>query len=78
MWYLLKLNDILCFWLAYIMTRPLGASAGDLLAASTDEGAAGLGATNTSLMFLGIIAISVGFLSYTKHDQIKSNQKART
>lgn len=75
MWYLLKLDDILCFWIAYIMTRPLGASTGDLLAASTDEGAAGLGTTNTSLIFLGIIAILVGFLSYTKYDQIKSEKE---
>lgn len=33
-WYFLKLNDVLAFWLAYIMTRPLGASTGDLIASS--------------------------------------------
>lgn len=72
MWYLLKLDDILCFWIAYIMTRPLGAATGDLLSASKDEGAAGLGTTTTSLIFLGIIISIVGFLTYTKYDQIKT------
>lgn len=72
MWYLLKLDDVECFWIAYIMTRPLGSALGNLLSASTDEGAAGLGTTYTSLIFLAIIAISVGFLTYSKHDEIKS------
>jgi uncharacterized membrane-anchored protein len=31
----LRLNAILSFWLAYILTRPLGASIGDYLASPT-------------------------------------------
>jgi uncharacterized membrane-anchored protein len=30
-WYLIKINDVLMFWVAYIMTRPLGAATGDLM-----------------------------------------------
>ena len=67
-WYFLKLNDVLSFWLAYIMTRPLGASTGDLIASSEDEGAAGLGTTYTSVLFLGIILILVIYLTITKKD----------
>ena len=67
-WYFLKINDVLMFWLAYIMTRPLGASTEDLLASSQDEGGAGLGTTYTSILFLGIIAILVGILTVTKKD----------
>ena len=75
MWYLLKLDDVECFWIAYIMTRPLGAALGNLLSASTDEGAAGLGTTFTSLISLAIIAILVGFLTYSKCDVIKSDEE---
>src|ERR1700710_2257179 len=39
----LKMNAILSFWLAYIMTRPLGASIGDYLASPSEEGGLGRG-----------------------------------
>src|SRR5579864_3846956 len=37
------LNSILAFWVIYIMTRPLGASIGDLLSQSKDHGGLGVG-----------------------------------
>jgi uncharacterized membrane-anchored protein len=49
-------NHVLAFWLAYILTRPLGASLGDLLAQSRDYGGLGLGTTATSAVFLAVIA----------------------
>jgi uncharacterized membrane-anchored protein len=33
--YVLELNPILSFWLAYVMTRPLGASIGDEMSQSS-------------------------------------------
>ncbi|MER9584481.1 hypothetical protein [Mesorhizobium sp. M0276] len=57
-YWLLDLDSILAFWLAYILTRPLGASFGDLLSRSTGHGGLGFGTTFTSLLFLGgIIAV---------------------
>src|SRR3954464_7276871 len=49
------LNAILAFWLAYILTRPLGASIGDYLSQPTSDGGLGLGTTGTSILFLGAI-----------------------
>lgn len=46
-----KLNAVLCFWVAYILTRPLGASVGDFLSHSAKKGGLGFGVTNTSLVF---------------------------
>jgi uncharacterized membrane-anchored protein len=54
-YYYLKLNAILAFWMAYILTRPLGASLGDLLSQPVSEGGLGLGTTITSIVFLLII-----------------------
>lgn len=66
-YYVLKLNAILMFWLAYIFTRPLGASFGDLLSQPKDYGGLGFGTTITSVIFLcGIFAI-VAYMSIT-HD----------
>ena len=58
----LKLNPVLSFWIIYIMTRPLGASVGDLLSQQTKFGGLGLGATLTSAIFLvGIAGIVIYF-----------------
>lgn len=56
-------NAVLAFWLAYILTRPLGASLGDLLAQSREYGGLGLGTTYTSLVFLAVIATLVVVVS---------------
>src|SRR3954454_15789707 len=66
--YWLNLNAVLAFWIAYILTRPLGASTGDLLSQPRDDGGLGLGTTTTSIVFLIAILIVVTFLSVTKRD----------
>ena len=60
---------ILCFWLAYILTRPLGASIGDYLSQATGDGGLGLGTTVTSGLFLAVILALVVFLTLTKVDE---------
>jgi uncharacterized membrane-anchored protein len=68
--YVLKVNAVLTFWLAYIMTRPLGASIGDEMSQSGHKyGGLGLGTTGTSYIFLGCILALVAYLSITKRDQ---------
>ena len=66
----LKLNAILSFWLAYVLTRPLGASIGDYLASPTGEGGLGLGVYITSAIFLVAILALVIFLTRSKKDVI--------
>src|SRR4051812_35191468 len=64
------MNAVLSFWLAYILTRPLGASIGDFMSQkSAKYGGLGLGTTGTSYIFLGCILALVIFLSLTKRDQ---------
>ncbi|EWS56613.1 MULTISPECIES: membrane protein [unclassified Methylibium] len=50
-----KLNAVLAFWLAYILTRPFGASFGDLLSQPASNGGLGLGTVGTSALFLTVI-----------------------
>jgi len=69
-WRYFHLNPILAFWMAYILTRPLGASIGDYLSQPKADGGLGLGTTTTSLIFLTAIAIVVAYLTRTKKDQI--------
>jgi uncharacterized membrane-anchored protein len=65
-----KLNAIVSFWIAYILTRPLGASIGDYLSQTPDDGGVGLGAIITSAIFLITILGVVIYLTVTKKDQI--------
>jgi uncharacterized membrane-anchored protein len=67
--YRLKLfNEVLAFWLAYILTRPLGASMGDLLTQPRDAGGLGLGTIQVSVVYL--LAI-VGFVIHLTRQEKK-------
>jgi len=64
-----KLNAVLAFWIAYIITRPLGASIGDYMSQPKDVGGLALGTVKTSVIFLTAIASLVIYLSVTRTDQ---------
>ena len=61
------LNPVLAFWVAYVLTRPFGASMGDLLSQPTSNGGLGLGTVGTSAVFLVVIAALVGWLTMREH-----------
>ena len=67
----LKLNGVLAFWLAYILTRPLGASIGDLLTQDPKDGGLGVSTTIINICFLIVMISLVAYL--TKHE----NQRLR-
>jgi uncharacterized membrane-anchored protein len=71
-YFFLKLDPILGFWLAYILTRPLGASFGDLLSQPAEYGGMGLGTIITSALFLTAIVAIVGYMSLKpkRHDEV--------
>ncbi|WNM23900.1 COG4705 family protein [Demequina capsici] len=55
----LGLSTVVAFWIAYVLTRPLGASLGDLLSQDKSYGGIGLGAQTTSVLFLLVIVALV-------------------
>lgn len=67
--YALRLDAVLSFWLAYIVTRPLGASVGDYLSSDRSDGGLGLGTTGTSALFLTVILGLVIYLSVSGRDR---------
>ena len=68
--YVAKMDAVLSFWIAYILTRPLGASMGDLFAKPVIAGGFGLGTVTTSLIFLGAILLLVVYLTVSKADRL--------
>lgn len=66
--YVFKLNGVLAFWLAYIITRPLGTSIGDWLSQDVANGGLGLGTVGTSTIFLVAIIGLVSYLTLSRVD----------
>jgi uncharacterized membrane-anchored protein len=62
------MNSILAFWLAYVITRPLGASFADWLAVSHHRGGLALGTGQVSLVLAAMIAAIVAYLAATRLD----------
>lgn len=60
--FVFHVNAVFCFWAAYVLTRPLGASIGDLLGQAPKHGGLGLGYTVTSLVFLVVIVAVAAYL----------------
>jgi uncharacterized membrane-anchored protein len=62
-------GPVLSFWIAYILTRPLGANIGDFLGSGHHDGGLALGTLWTSVLFLGAILVTVVYLSVSKVDR---------
>lgn len=73
--YYLGANAVLTFWLAYILTRPLGASLGDLLSQSRTYGGMGFGTIYTSLAFLTVIVALVAWITF-ESDRARESEPA--
>jgi uncharacterized membrane-anchored protein len=65
-------NPILTFWIAYVLTRPLGASLGDLLSQARTYGGLGLGTIITSAAFLTIIVVLVAAVSLNANAPVRA------
>ena len=70
-------GPVLSFWLAYVLTRPLGANIGDFLGSPHADGGLGLGTLGTSVLFLGTILGVVVYLTRTHVDRTEAVAPAR-
>lgn len=75
--FMLGLDAVWSFWIAYILTRPLGASIGDYLSQPTADGGVGLGTVVTSALFLTVILGLVVYLAVTRKDATQPQESAR-
>jgi uncharacterized membrane-anchored protein len=74
LYWLFGLNEIVAFWFAYIMTRPLGASFSDWMAAPSAAGGLGLGTGKVSLALSLIILILIGYLAITQNNNLRKQR----
>jgi len=64
--YLTKINRVVLFWSAFVLTRPFGATFGDLLTKPIANGGLDFGTTGSSLVLASLLAISIFFTSMPK------------
>lgn len=60
LFFLTKISRVLLFWFAFVLTRPFGATLGDLLTKSVDKGGLNLGTIGSSLVLGSILVILIG------------------
>jgi uncharacterized membrane-anchored protein len=64
----LGMNEVLAFWIAYVLTRPLGASFADWMAVEPSRGGLGLHAGGAALILIAIVILCISRLARTKID----------
>ena len=64
----LGMNEVLAFWIAYVLTRPLGASFADWMAVEPHRGGLGLGAGGASLILAAVVLLCIRRLATTRID----------
>lgn len=62
-----KFNPVVLFWVAFILTRPFGASFGDLLTKSTEKGGLDLGTGKASLVIFALFVLFFGYELHVLH-----------
>ncbi|MBW3127152.1 COG4705 family protein [Hymenobacter profundi] len=66
-YYATSISRVLLFWLAFVLTRPFGATFGDLLTKAPDQHGLGFGTQGSSLILFIMLAVLVGYNSL-KHN----------
>jgi uncharacterized membrane-anchored protein len=66
--YLTKLNEVLLFWLAFVFTRPFGATFGDFLTKPIEKGGLDLGTLQASVVSIIIMLLMI----YVSHKKTKN------
>ncbi len=64
--YFTKINHVVLFWIAFVFTRPFGATFGDLLTKPLAKGGLDLGTINASLVSLALMVLMV-IISQKRH-----------
>jgi uncharacterized membrane-anchored protein len=69
--WLARMNAVLMFWIAYVLTRPLGASFADWMGKPRSVGGLGWGSGNVALTLSAIIVIAVGTVALVERRSIR-------
>jgi uncharacterized membrane-anchored protein len=66
------ISGTLLFWIAFVLTRPFGATLGDLLTKPLDKGGLNFGTVGSSLILAAILVIFILITNYNKNRKTKA------
>lgn len=72
-YYFAKISHVILFWLAFVLTRPFGATFGDLLTKPLEKGGLNFGTIGSSLILFVILAVLV-IVSIVKNNAVSKNE----
>jgi uncharacterized membrane-anchored protein len=72
-YYFSKISHVILFWLAFVLTRPFGATFGDLLTKPLEKGGLNFGTIGSSLILFVILAVLV-IVSIVKNNAVSKNE----
>jgi uncharacterized membrane-anchored protein len=72
--YFTKISNVLLFWIAFVLTRPFGATFGDLLTKNHEKGGLDFGTKGSSMILFSLLLLLILYTSIS----MKKNQKTRT
>lgn len=64
LYYFTEISRVLLFWIAFVLTRPFGATFGDLLTKPREKGGLNFGTIGSSLVLASILVILIVYTSY--------------
>lgn len=67
--YSTQISGVLLFWIAFILTRPFGATLGDVLTKPHEKGGLDFGTIGSSIVLVSILGVCIAFTSY-KHSRL--------
>ncbi|WP_456061858.1 COG4705 family protein [Aquirhabdus parva] len=66
-----QISKVFLFWLAFILTRPFGATFGDLFTKSVDKGGLGVGTIESSLILLSILGLCITYAMWQYQRRVR-------
>ena len=70
-----RISKTLLFWIAFVLTRPFGATMGDVLTKSTAKGGLGFGTIGSSLVLGSILVILILYTTVSQDKQTRAVAK---
>lgn len=77
-YYLFNLNEIIAFWFAYVLTRPIGASLADWTSKPKSVGGLNWGSGHVALSLTLVIIVMVAYMMLSRSETKRERARVRT
>ena len=69
-----NLSKVFLFWLAFVLTRPFGATFGDLFTKAVGKGGLGVGTVESSLILVSILGVCIAYTTWRHYRALRPLQ----